>query len=624
MELNTNTAVEKPEKHRLGLAIASLVLGILSVGFFISVIVGSLLGLVGLVLGIVHLVKKRPYLRKMAWAGVCLSLAGIILSGLCGYFYFTWYKRMKIFMNLTGMTGKKELDRWVGVKAPELVITDIDGNVVKLSDLKGRRVILNFWSTWCGPCGKEIPNFIKLRKITKEDELVILGISSEDADTLRSFAEEKGINYPLVSLPKEKEEVLPAPFSEIKFVPTTFFIDRNGIIQNVLVGALSFRKLKRFAQASDYTGPIKVEPTKPVAIPELKKSPPQQRITLKKQWELVIPSSHSVVWIDRGNWNLDKETELLVVAKETATKKLNLYMINRYGKEICKFPLELESNIAYFGVGAIDNKPVLYGYKNEGREIFVCDSSGKKIWSYKTKARINGVEWCDIDADKNDEMIVGLELFAGLLAIDEKGKMIWRVKDVYNILPQAVIPAREGVSARIFTTPLYYPIVDVFDGTGKRKQTINLGIGDVNFWYLLADEIDREKTIQILTLSYVESTDTKKEKEKEKQSEAVYKTIAFTQNGEAVWQAVCKSEKKETKWRKRIFTCGDLNGDGIKEWIFPINENELIVVTPKGEQISNLIVGRLPDQIVTFPLSDGGELLIILQENNISAYSALG
>ncbi len=83
----------------------------------------------------------------------------------------------------------------------------------------------------------------------KSDNLVIIGISSEDKSTIKDFIKKIGINYPIVSA-----DNLPFPFDQVSSFPTTFFIDRNGIIQNVLVGYNDYDTLKANALAENYQG----------------------------------------------------------------------------------------------------------------------------------------------------------------------------------------------------------------------------------------------------------------------------------------------------------------------------------------------------------------------------------
>jgi peroxiredoxin len=239
---------------RVGLAIASLVLGILA--FLFSVVVaGALFGLIGLVLGVAHLLRRQGR-NGMAWAGLVLSVLGIIASIGLGALYVQEGKRLWVKMNAGGWSAAEEqFDSWKGVTAPDFSVTTLDGETIRLSELKGRRVIVDFWTTWSPPCVMRIPHFMKLHSAAT-DELVILGISTEDVDTLKSFVESSGVKYLIASA-----DDLPAPYSEANSVLPTFFIDRKGVIQEVLAGYHDFERLKEHALADDFEGEPKPAPT---------------------------------------------------------------------------------------------------------------------------------------------------------------------------------------------------------------------------------------------------------------------------------------------------------------------------------------------------------------------------
>ena len=81
---------------------------------------------------------------------------------------------------------------------PDWHLTNVDGKPVKLSDFKGKVVILNFWATWCPPCRKEIPTFISLQKQYGDKGLVIVGISLDEGGpgVMSLNVSRAGINYP--------------------------------------------------------------------------------------------------------------------------------------------------------------------------------------------------------------------------------------------------------------------------------------------------------------------------------------------------------------------------------------------------------------------------------------------
>ena len=114
-----------------------------------------------------------------------------------------------------------------GKPAPEMKLTDIDGKMHKLSEYKGKEVLVVFWATWCPPCNIEVPHLIKLRNTNSVDKLQILAISSEQAgiETVREFVDKKDINYTAIWTRHSK---LPVPFVYATDLPTAFFIDKQG------------------------------------------------------------------------------------------------------------------------------------------------------------------------------------------------------------------------------------------------------------------------------------------------------------------------------------------------------------------------------------------------------------
>jgi cytochrome c biogenesis protein CcmG/thiol:disulfide interchange protein DsbE len=121
-----------------------------------------------------------------------------------------------------------------GHNAPDFVLTDLQGNTVKLSDLRGKAVVLNFWATWCPPCNEEIPWLVDLQKRYGSQGLQIVGISMDDGDPkdVVKFAAKHSINYPIL-FGQDKVADL---YGGIDYLPTTFYIDRNGVVLDRVFG----------------------------------------------------------------------------------------------------------------------------------------------------------------------------------------------------------------------------------------------------------------------------------------------------------------------------------------------------------------------------------------------------
>ena len=109
--------------------------------------------------------------------------------------------------------------------APKWELEDLNGEKVKLSDFKGKVVLLNFWATWCPPCRKKIPDLIDLHKTYKDKGFAVIGVSIDEqgAAIVRPFVNRVGVNYPILL---GSESVVNA--YGIEPIPATFLIDRHG------------------------------------------------------------------------------------------------------------------------------------------------------------------------------------------------------------------------------------------------------------------------------------------------------------------------------------------------------------------------------------------------------------
>lgn len=118
--------------------------------------------------------------------------------------------------------------------APDFALKDADGRTVRLSDYRGKVVLLDFWATWCDPCRYEIPWFMDMERKKKDRGFAVLGVSMDDDgwEVVKPFIAELGVNYRILVGTDETAQL----YGGIDALPTTFLIDRDGKIASVHVG----------------------------------------------------------------------------------------------------------------------------------------------------------------------------------------------------------------------------------------------------------------------------------------------------------------------------------------------------------------------------------------------------
>jgi peroxiredoxin len=122
-------------------------------------------------------------------------------------------------------------------KAPNFTLKTGDGKSYELFQNKGKVIVVNFWATWCGPCRKEIPDFIEVYKKYKDQGVEIVGVSLDQGgwEKVNPFVKQNNINYPVVL----DNGTVASTFGKIQFIPTTFIIDPSGNIVDEHTGGMT-------------------------------------------------------------------------------------------------------------------------------------------------------------------------------------------------------------------------------------------------------------------------------------------------------------------------------------------------------------------------------------------------
>ncbi len=133
-----------------------------------------------------------------------------------------------------------------GATPPDFELTTLAGDVVKLSDLKGKKVVLNFWASWCGPCKAEMPHMQKYYKKNKAKENVeIVAVNLTTAEKMgiegvEKFIDAYGLTFPI---PMDRDGIVMDQY-QVMTIPTTYMIGTDGTIAHKIVGPMDEKKLK--------------------------------------------------------------------------------------------------------------------------------------------------------------------------------------------------------------------------------------------------------------------------------------------------------------------------------------------------------------------------------------------
>ncbi|NUM56850.1 MAG: TlpA family protein disulfide reductase [Candidatus Hydrogenedentes bacterium] len=225
-----------------GYALWGMLLGL--IGLVLSPVAGGFLfGPLGLVFAAIA--QSRPVTKpSRITVAMGLSAAALLTSA---------YVSVGGFSRMLG----GGIYAWEGVRAPDFTLTTTGGETVRLSDLRGKRVFVDVWATWCPPCRAMQPDLNRLATEWASKGVVVVGLSADDAKVeLGDYVNSTKLEYPVGWMGPD----FPGPYGDVTALPTLFVVDREGIIVAVEKGMHSYSALEALASIPDYGGAPKPAP----------------------------------------------------------------------------------------------------------------------------------------------------------------------------------------------------------------------------------------------------------------------------------------------------------------------------------------------------------------------------
>lgn len=173
---------------------------------------------------------------------VALAAVGLV----AGYFFNSWQHEQKLAKTKITTDNPALLSNI----RPLFKLNDLDDKVRDIKEWDGQVVMVNFWATWCPPCRKEMPDFVKLQEKYASQGFTIIGIALDEKQAVIDFTAPMGMNYPILLAEQEGMPLTTAYGNRLGVLPFTVIIDRHGNIIHRHRSELSF------AQAEEMIKPL--------------------------------------------------------------------------------------------------------------------------------------------------------------------------------------------------------------------------------------------------------------------------------------------------------------------------------------------------------------------------------
>jgi len=169
-----------------------------------------------------------------------MLLAAVSLAAGFGFYQYTQQGTITVAEKTTTTPVAKKPLSMIGQKRADFSLPDLQDTQHSIKEWDNKVILLNFWATWCPPCRKEIPAFIELQEQFGKQGFQVIGVAIDEKDAVEDYADGMGVNYPILIGNNTALEVSAAYGNRFGQLPYSLVIDRQGVIQFIGKGELTF------------------------------------------------------------------------------------------------------------------------------------------------------------------------------------------------------------------------------------------------------------------------------------------------------------------------------------------------------------------------------------------------
>jgi thiol-disulfide isomerase/thioredoxin len=522
----------------------------------------------------------------------------------------------------------------LGRAIADFTFKDLEGNDVTRESLAGKVVVLDFWATWCEPCGISLPNLQKVYHRYKDnDQVRFYAVNVDDREVadvnlLKAFEELK-VSVPIVRAPiasREDAEKFMNSLGLTGLLPNLVLLGPDGLMQDNEVGLneqlvvelpgrieklLAGGSLHEDAQVRyeqrmiEYQTAISTPPPDSGAdgaMPNAEIAPRDEPAKLKI----------SKLW---SNAEIEQPGNLLVVQTEGAAPVIlvnqgwrTVAELDGAGKVVASHALDLppEGVVAYLRTGVdADGRRFFAGLASAQQQVHMFDETWKKVFSYPEatpNVAVADAVLTDLDGDKKLDLCVSYWDVAGVQRVSLEGQRVWsqrdQMQDVYRLTPTAA--DESGRAGLLCTNGGLRGALVLIDADGQNQKQISVGSRYVRL--VASADLDSDGALEYCGLAPTPAG-----------HESI---VGFDLEGGELWEVPLAKGVNESPIE--LITTGKLTGDTV-QWVVAGPDGAVLIIDANGQLVDSFHYGAALTGIATAQI-DGAPALIVSTAEGVDAW----